>query len=91
MHNRSVGLMCSKHQHFGYLYMLGGACCIECHVGYVVAYERLDTLIYIVGTLVIAMETDVGEVGLNESGLQVSHSYTCMGNIDAQSDVAAIP
>ena len=77
--------MCGKHQHFGYLHVLGSACCVERYVGNVVAYERLDALIYIVGTLVIAMETDVGEVGLNESGLQVGHSYTCMGYIDAQS------
>ena len=85
MHNGSVGLMCGKHQHFGYLHVLGSTCSVERHVGNVVAYERLDALVYIVGTLVVAMETDVGEVGLNESGLQIGHSYTCMGNIDAQS------
>ena len=65
--------------------MLGSTCCIERHIGNVVAYERFDTLIDIVGTLVIAMEADVGEVGLNESGLQIGYSYTCMGYVNAQS------
>ena len=77
--------MCGKHQHFSYLHMLGSTCCIERHIGNVVAYERFDTLIDIVGTLVIAMEADVGEVGLNESGLQIGYSYTCMGYVNAQS------
>ena len=61
----AAGLMGGQYQHFGNLHMRWSISRIDSNVGNVVASQRLDALIDVGGTLVIAMETDGAEVGLD--------------------------
>lgn len=76
--------MGGENQHLGYLDMLGSAGGIECHVGNVVARQWLNATVNIVGTLAVAMETDVGEIGLHQSRLDVGYANAGMSHVDAQ-------
>ena len=63
--------MGGENQHLGYLNMLGSAGGIECHVGNVIASQWLYATVNIVGTLGVAMETDVGEIVSTSPGLML--------------------
>ena len=84
MNDVAVGLMCGKYQHFGYLDVLWSRSGIESHVGDVGSGKRLDAFIHLVGTLVVAMEAHVAEVGLYESRLEVGDAYSRVSYVDAQ-------
>ena len=47
---------------------------IDGHVGDIVARQGLDALIDISGTVVVAVEADIAEIGLYKSGLQVGNT-----------------
>ena len=64
--------------------MLRSTGSIESHIGNIIAIERLYATIYIVGTFGVAMESDVGEIGLHESRLHVGDTHLGMSHIDAQ-------
>ena len=85
VYHTATGLMCGEYQHLCYLNMGRGTGCIEGHIGNVGAGERSDTFIYIVGTLVVAMEADVAEVGFHQSRFEVGHSHCRMCHVDSQS------
>lgn len=80
----AIGLMGGENQHLGYLNMLGSAGGIECHVGNIIASQWLNATVNIVGTLGVAMETDVGEIGLHQSRLDVGNANAGMSHVDAQ-------
>lgn len=61
--------MCCQDEDLGNLDMCRRTGSIEADIGNVIAVEGLDAFVYVVGTLRVAMEADVGEVGLYESGL----------------------
>ena len=75
MNNVAVGLVCGKHQHLGYLDVLRSRSGIESHVGDVGSGKRLDAFIHLVGTLVVAMEAHVAEVGLYESEIDFTAAF----------------
>ena len=79
MDNGAVGLMRSQHQHLGYLHMLRCAGSIESYIGNIIAIERLYA------TIGIAMEANVGEIGLYESWLHVGDAHLGVSHIDTQS------
>ena len=56
MDNTSAGLVGGKHQHLGYLHMLGSLYGIERHIGHIVSCKRLDALINPVGTVLVAVK-----------------------------------
>ena len=58
---------------------------IDGDIGDVVARQRLDALIDIGGAVIVTMEADVAEVGLDEAGLQVSDADGRIGHVDAES------
>lgn len=74
MNHTAAGLMGGEYQHLGYLHMGGRTGCIESHIGNIGARERSDSLIHIVGTLVVAMESHVAEVRLHQSRFEIRHS-----------------
>ena len=74
--------MSGKYEHLCYLHMLWCICGIYGNIGYVVASERLDTLINIGCTIIVAMKTDIAEVGLNKTWFQISYSDSGVGHID---------
>ena len=76
--------MCGQDKHFGNLHMGRRTGCIEGHIGNVVASERFDAFIYIVGTLCIAMETNHTEIGFHQSRLHVGDTHGRVGHINAQ-------
>ena len=76
--------MRGEDEDLGNLHMLGGIGGIDGHVGDVVACEWFDALIDVGSSAGISMETDVAEVGLNKSRLQVRHTDGRTGNIDSQ-------
>ena len=76
--------MCGKNQHFGYLNMLGSTCSIEGNIGDVGTTQRLDALVNIVGTLVVAMETNIREIGFYKSRLKIGNTHTCVSHINTQ-------
>ena len=76
--------MGGKNRHFGYLHMLGRVSHIDGHIGDVVARERLDALIHLGGAVCVSMKTDIAEVRLHQSGLEVRHANSGIGHIDAK-------
>ena len=64
--------------------MLRSRSCIEGNIGYIIAIERSDALIHIVGTLIVAMEADIREVGLHQSWFYIGNTYLGMCHVDAQ-------
>ena len=80
----AAGLMGSQYQHLGYLYVLRGIRGEDGYIGNVVARQRLDAFVDCGGTVTVAAEADVAEVGLHKSGLQVRHADSRVGNVDAQ-------
>ena len=52
----AAGLVGGKHQHLGYLYMLGSLYGIEHHIGHIISGKRLDALINLVGTVLVAVK-----------------------------------
>ena len=76
--------MCCQYQHLGYLYVLRGVGGIDGNIGNVVARQGLDAFIDRSGSFVVSVETNVAEVGLYESRLQVRHADGGIGYIDAQ-------
>ena len=77
--------MGGEYQHLGYLYVGWRTGGIEGYVGNVCPRERSDSLIHVVGTLVVAMETDVTEVGFHQSRFEIRHSHCRMCNVDSES------
>ena len=75
MYHTATGLMGGEYQHFGYLNMGWGTGGIEGHIGNVCPRERSDAFIHIVGTLVVAMESHVAEVGFHQSRFEIRHSH----------------
>ncbi len=65
--------------------MVGGIGCIYSYIGNIVAGKRLDSFIDIGGTVIVAMKTDIAEVGLNKTWLQMGYTYCSICHIDAQS------
>ena len=57
MDDAAAGLVGGKHQHLGYLYMLGSLYGIEHHIGHIISGKRLDALINLVGTVLVAVKT----------------------------------
>ena len=57
----------------------------EGYIGNVSASQRLDALIDLIGTFVVAMETHVAEVGLYQTGFQVGYTYCRFCYVNAQS------
>ena len=76
--------MGGEDEHFGDLYVFGGLSGIEGGVGDVVAGEGCDAFVDVVGTLVVAVEAYVAEVGLDQSGFEKGHAYLGVGDVDAQ-------
>ena len=77
--------MRSKNKHFSNLHMLRSTCCIECNISYIVAGKGLNSFIYIVGLLLIAMESDNTEIGFNQPGLTFVTRNSCVCDINTQS------
>ena len=63
-----------QHQHLGYLHVCRGARCVIHHIGYVIASQWLDTLIYLVRTFLVAAETSYAEVGLHQSWFHIRYA-----------------
>ena len=82
--NTAVGLMGGQYEHFGNLHVLWGVGGKDGNVGNIVARHGLDAFIDRGGPVVVSVETDVAEVGLHKSGLQVRHTDSSIGDIDAQ-------
>ena len=57
MDDAAAGLVGGKHQHLGYLYMLGSLYGIEHHIGHIISGKRLDALINLIGTVLVAVKT----------------------------------
>ena len=54
----------------------------DSHVGNIITCQRLNTFIDIGGTIIVAMETDIAEVCLYKSRLQVRHADGGIGDVD---------
>ena len=77
--------MRGQYQHLSNLYVLRGIGGIDCHIGDIVTRQGFDACIEFGSTFGIALETDVAEVRLYQSGLQVRHADGRIGHVDAQS------
>ena len=64
--------MGSQDEHLGYLHVSGSVSSIDGHIGNILASEWLDAFIHTCSTLLIAVEADVAEIGLNQSGLEIA-------------------
>ena len=58
MDNAAAGLMRGQHEHLGYLHVRRGLRGIQGHIGNIIARERLDALVYALGTCLIAVESN---------------------------------
>lgn len=76
MYHASTCLVSGKYQYFGNLNMFRSRGCIECNICDIVACKRFYTFIYIVGTLVVAMETYVAEISLYQSWFKIRYPYS---------------
>ena len=85
VHHAAACLMGGKDQYLGDLDMGWGRSGIEGHIGNIRSGERPDALIDFLGTCIITVETDVGEMRLHQAGLHGSHTHSRMGKVDAQS------
>ena len=77
--------MSGKDKYLSDLYVLRSGCCKEDTIRHIVTRERLDALIDIIGTLLVAVETYNGEVGFDESGLDSSDAQRRVREVDTQS------
>ena len=82
--------MSGQNEYLCYLHMLWRVGGIYGDIGYIVARKGLDALIDIGCTIVVAMETDIAEVGLHKSRLQISHPDGGVGHIDTQASERAL-
>ena len=73
--------MGGQNQHLGNLHVLRRIGSIDSHVGNIIARKGFDALIDISSTVAVAVETDITEVGLYQSGLQVGHAHGSIGHI----------
>ena len=76
--------MGGKHEHLGYLDMGWSLGSIEGYVTDVIPRKRLDAFVHFFSTLLITVETNVREVRLHESGLDIRHADGCVCHVDAQ-------
>ena len=63
-----------QYQHLGNLYVLRSIGGIYGNVGNIITRQGFDALIYRGGPVVITVESDIAEVRLHQSGLQVRHA-----------------
>ena len=75
--------MCGQYQYLCYLNMLWSIDSIYCHIGNIVTCQWLNAFIDIGSTVVVTMEADIAEVGLDKAGLQVCDADSSIGHIDA--------
>ena len=76
--------MGGQNEYLCYLHMLGRVGGIYGDISYIVARKGLDAFIDIGCTIVVTMETDIAEVGLHKSRLQVGDTDGGIGHIDTQ-------
>ena len=75
--------MSGQNEHFGNLDMGRGIGSKDGNIGNVITCQRLDAFIDIGSTVVVTMEADIAEVGLDKAGLQVCDADSRIGHIDA--------
>ena len=80
----ATGLMGGEDEHLGNLDVGGGIGCIDGYIGDVVTRQWIDALIEFAGAIGIALETDITEVGLHETWLEVGDPYGGVGHIDTE-------
>ncbi len=76
--------MRGQHKHLGNLNMGWGRGGIEHYICNIVARERFDAFIDIVGTSIIAMETYIREVGFYKARLDIGYANSRVGHVDAK-------
>lgn len=74
----AVGLMSSQDKNLSYLDVGGSAHGKINGLGNVLTRQGLDALIDVIGTLLITMETDDREVGLDQTWLDIGHTHAGM-------------
>ena len=77
--------MGSKDEHLGNLDVGRSISGKYGNIGNIIARQRLDALIDTCSTIVIPMETDVAEISLDKTRLQVSNTDSRISYIDAKS------
>ena len=83
MYHGSVSLMRSKNQHLSYLHVFWGTCCIEGNICHVIAVQRLYAAVNVVCAVLVTMETDVREVGFNQTRFHIGNTHFRMCHINA--------
>ena len=76
--------MGGEHEDFCNLHVLRSVGDVESHVGYVGAGEGVYSFVDIIGTFVVAMEADVAEACLHESGFDVAYADVGGRKVDSQ-------
>ena len=84
VYHGSVSLMCSKNQNLSYLHMFWSTCSIEGYISYVIAVQRLYAAVNVVCAVLVTMETDVREVGFNQTRFHIGNTHFRMCHINAQ-------
>ena len=77
--------MSGQYEYLCYLYMLWCIGGIYGYISYIIARKRFDAFIDIGCAIIIAMEADVAEVGLDKTRLQIRYTYCGVGHVDTQS------
>ena len=77
--------MCGQYQHFCNLYMSRSIGRINSNVGNIVARKRRDALVNIRCAIGVTAKTNVTEISLNKTRLQVRNTDGCISNINTQS------
>ena len=77
--------MSGQYEYLCYLYMLWCIGGIYGYISYIIARKRFDAFIDIGGTIIVATDADIAEVGLHKTWLQIGHTDGGVGHIDTQS------
>ena len=69
---------------FGNLNVSRSARSVEDHIGDIGAGKRLDSLVDIAGAVLVTVEADAAELGLDQTRFDVGHPHRRVGQIDPQ-------
>ena len=77
--------MGGQHKYFCYLDVFWSTGCIESHICHIITIERYDSVVNSVGTGVVAMEADVGEIGFHQSWFYIGDADFGVSHVDTES------
>ena len=85
MNDGAVCLMGGQHEYFSYLDVFWSTGCIESHICHIITIEWYDSVVNSVGTGVVAMEADVGEIGFHQSWFYIGDAHFGVSHVDTES------